>query len=58
LIDLNEVAQFRWQVETSDHIARRATRTINDLRKPEAGFEDDDHVQGYKRVVNGDEKKS
>jgi hypothetical protein len=50
LVDLNEVANFRWTVETSDQAARKAAQIKDELRVSEAGFESDENIQGYKRV--------
>lgn len=53
LIDLNEVAQFRWTVEISDQERRRRDADLKRLSAAEPGFEDDEHIQGYKRISNG-----
>lgn len=53
LVDLNEVAEFRWQVEGADQERKRRESALARLNKPEGGFESDDHIQGYKRVING-----
>jgi hypothetical protein len=50
LVDLNEVAEFRWKVETSEIAAHRRTEMVGELRAPDKGFEGDDNIQGYKRV--------
>lgn len=50
LVDLNEVASFRWTVEASDIAAKRAKETLGELRKPDEGFGSDANIQGYKRV--------
>jgi hypothetical protein len=50
LVDLNEVAEFRWKVETSDIAARRRSEMVGELRTPDKGFEGDENIQGYKRV--------
>jgi hypothetical protein len=54
LVDLNEVAEFRWQVEGADQERKRRESALAKLNKPEeCGFKDDEHIQGYKRVING-----
>jgi hypothetical protein len=50
LVDLNEVADFRWKVETSDLAERRRVQTLEAIRAPDAGFEGDENIQGYKKV--------
>ena len=51
LVDLNEVAHFRWTVETSDHVQRSGKASIEDLRKSESGFEDDENLKSYRQVI-------
>lgn len=53
LVDLNEVAEFRWQVEGADQERKRREAALARLNKPEDGFQGDEHIQGYKRVING-----
>lgn len=53
LVDLNEVAEFRWQVEGADQERKRRESALARLNKPEDGFKNDEHIQGYKRVING-----
>lgn len=53
MVDLNEVADFRWQVEAGDQERKRRESALALLNKPDAGFQGDEHIQGYKRVING-----
>lgn len=53
LVDLNEVAEFRWQVEGLDQERKRRESMLERISKPEEGFQNDEHIQGYKRVING-----
>jgi hypothetical protein len=53
LVDLNEIAHFRWTVEMTDNDRRARDRLLAELTNSEPGFEDDAHMQGYKRVSNG-----
>jgi len=51
LVDLNEVVEFRWKVETSDIAARRRAEAVGEMRKADADFEGDENIKGYKRVI-------
>lgn len=51
LVDLSEVAEFRWKVESSEQAARKKERMIGDLRTAESGLESDEKIQGFKRVI-------
>jgi hypothetical protein len=53
LVDLNEVAEFRWQFETTDQRIRRRDAAVSELSKEEPGFENDEKLASYKRVSNG-----
>jgi uncharacterized membrane protein len=52
LVDLNEIALFRWTVEMTEHDQRRRDTQLAALSNDEPGFEQDAHIQGYKRVSN------
>lgn len=51
LVDLNEVAEYRWKVETSDASLRRRKEVLEELREQGEDFQGDQNIQGYKHVV-------
>lgn len=51
LVDLNEVAEYRWHIEGKDQETKRRESVIARLEKQEEGFEGDEHLKGYKRVA-------
>jgi hypothetical protein len=53
LVDLNEVAEFRWHFETTDQRIMRRDTALSELSKQEPGFENDEKLASYKRVSNG-----
>jgi len=54
LVDLNEVAEFRWQVEGAEQERKRRESLLGRINQADEGFRDDEHIQNFKRVVNHD----
>lgn len=52
LFNLNEVAEFRWDIEGTDKEADRREEMLSRLSTQEDGFENDEHIQTYKRVID------